>query len=421
MKVDISHVGVPENDLAKKISGAESALNTLQSGQLPMTGWVRIPTRSDQEEIKRIARTAKEIQKKCELLVVVGIGGSSLGAKAVLEALGSDGKKKTDVRFAGETLDPADLRTTVDEIQAKESCLCVISKSGTTMETQIAFGILKEAMREKYRNGAADRIYTITDGKQGILREETIRHKYVSFDVPEDVGGRYSVLSTVGLLPLAVGGVDITELLGGAEVFARDGERCFDAAKYAAARICLGEHGKLVEALESFDPAMETFGRWAQQLLAESEGKEGKGIFPTILTFTRDLHSVGQFLQEGTPVVFETMVLFDKIGDDMILPKAVGDNLAGLTMKQVGDCVVKGVIAAHLNAGIPLITITMPKKTAFAMGQLIYFFELAAGISALLLEVDPFNQPGVERYKQEAWAEIKKLLLEQTPDLARTP
>jgi len=411
MKVDIGHIGISDHALTKKISIAESAWNRLQSGEVEMTGWIRIPTRHNQDEVKRIIRTANSIRKKCELFVVVGIGGSSLGAKAVLNALASAEKGKTEVRFAGDSLDPTALQYTVDEIQAKESCLCVISKSGTTMETQIAFAILKEAMREKYRNAANQRIYTITDGAKGILREETRCREYVSFDVPEDVGGRYSVLSTVGLLPLAVGGVDIEALLGGAEVFARDGELCFDAVKYAAARVCLGDGGKRVEALESFDPSMETFGLWAQQLFAESEGKEGKGIFPTVLTFTRDLHSVGQFLQEGTPLIFETMVLFDKLRGDMILPNAVGQDLAGLTMKQVGDCVTRGVIAAHQNAGIPMITVTLAEKSPFAMGQLIYFFELAAAISAMVLGVNPFDQPGVEQYKQEAWDEIHKLLI----------
>lgn len=411
MKVDIGHTGISDSALTKKISAAESALNQLQSGELEMTGWMRIPTRRNPDEIKRIVRTAKEIQKKCELFVVVGIGGSSLGAKAILEALASGGKEKTVVRFAGDNLDPATLQHTVDEIQAKESCLCVISKSGTTLETQIAFAILKETMREKYRNAANQRIYTITDRAKGILREETRCREYVSFDVPEDVGGRYSVLSTVGLLPLAVGGVDIEALLGGAEVFARDGERCFDAVKYAAARVCLGDEGKRVEALESFDPSMETFGLWVQQLFAESEGKKGRGIFPTVLTFTRDLHSVGQFLQEGTPVIFETMILFGKLRDDMILPNTVGNELAGLTMKQVGDCVTRGVIAAHQNAGIPMITITLAEKNPFAVGQLIYFFELAAAISAMVLGLNPFDQPGVEHYKKEAWDEIHKLLI----------
>lgn len=411
MKVDIGHTGISDSALTKKISAAESALNQLQSGELEMTGWMRIPTRRNPDEIKRIVRTAKEIQKKCELFVVVGIGGSSLGAKAILEALASGGKEKTVVRFAGDNLDPATLQHTVDEIQAKESCLCVISKSGTTLETQIAFAILKETMREKYRNAANQRIYTITDRAKGILREETRCREYVSFDVPEDVGGRYSVFSAVGLLPLAVGGVDIEALLGGAEVFARDGERCFDAVKYAAARVCLGDEGKRVEALESFDPSMETFGLWVQQLFAESEGKQGRGIFPTVLSFTRDLHSVGQFLQEGAPVIFETMILFGKLRDDMILPNTVGNELAGLTMKQVGDCVTRGVIAAHQNAGIPMIIITLSEKSPFAVGQLIYFFELAAAISAMVLGLNPFDQPGVEQYKKEAWDEIHKLLI----------
>ncbi len=409
MKVDISQSCVSAECLAIKEKEAEKALNQLESGSLEMTGWVKRPLLQNQEELSRILHVAGEVRRQCKVFVVLGIGGSSLGAKAVLQALQLKKGNGPEVLFAGDSLDSVAISQVADRIRREESCLCVISKSGTTVETLVSFSILKEVMKEKYGGSASSRIYTVTDEQQGMLREETQKEGYISFSIPRDIGGRYSVLTPVGLFPLAVGGVDIRGLLEGAASMARDFEGNSQAIKYAATRNCLGEMGKKVEAMESFDPAMDTFGQWLKQLFGESEGKEGKGIYPTVLTFTRDLHSVGQFLQEGTPIIFETMILFEKSDETIIIPASAGAPLAGLTVEQVNNCVTKGVIAAHTKGDIPLMTLTLPQKDAFSVGQLIYFFELSCGISAMMLGVNPFNQPGVERYKQEAWEEILKL------------
>jgi len=409
MNVDISRSGLSEEQIQPMLLKAEEALGVILSGTVEMTGWVSAPILRNHDELDRIIKTAAEIQSRCEVFIVLGIGGSSLGARAVLEAVYARKENPVQLIFAGDSLDACAINRVKEQIQKKECCLCVVSKSGTTMETLIAFSILKEAMEKKYGDAAAGRIYAVTDGSHGSLREETQREGYVSFEIPKDVGGRYSVLTEVGLFPLAVGGVDVRQILDGAESIAVDAEGCHDAAQYAAARVCLYDAGKHIECFESFDPAMETFGKWLQQLFGESEGKDGKGIFPAVLTFTRDLHSMGQFLQEGAPILFETMILFDKAGDEVETPATAGAPLAGLTVDQVNNCVTRGVISAHAQAGIPLISVSQPTKDLFSLGQLIYFFELASSISATLLGVDPFNQPGVERYKQEAWEEINQL------------
>lgn len=409
MKVDITQARISEDRLTGKIKKAKEVLHQLRYENQEMTGWIQYPLRLGQEELDRILTVAAKIQSQCGVFVVLGIGGSSLGAKAVLGALKPKKENAPKVLFAGESLDAGALSEIIALIHQEESCLCVISKSGTTVETLVAFSILKESMREKYGTAVNERIYTVTDATQGFLREETQREGYVSFAIPTDIGGRYSVLTPVGLLPLAVGGVDIKGLVNGAVSIANALDAEDSVLQYASARVCLYEEGKLIEAFESFDPSMEIFGQWLKQLFGESEGKNGKGIYPTQLMFTRDLHSMGQFLQEGNPIIFETMILFEDEGDRLVVPSSAGIPFSGLTMKQLNDCVVKGVIAAHTMAGVPLITLTMPSKNADSMGMLLYFFELAGGISPALLGMNPFNQPGVERYKQEAKEEIQKL------------
>ena len=407
--IDSSKTGLPEHNFEKKRNQAEEAMDRLWSGEEPFTGWVRLPLEQDQEAIENMLNVAAEVWTKCDLFVVLGIGGSSLGAKAVLEALMPMPHGFPRVVFAGFDLDAASLLDISEQVRREETCICVISKSGTTVETLIAFSVLKEIMNQKYGPAANSRIYAITDEKEGTLRKETEEKGYVSFSIPRNIGGRYSVLTPVGLFPLAVAGVDIKALLAGAEAMAVDPAWDREAILYAIARVCLHETGKTIEAMESFDPTMETFGQWLKQLFGESEGKDGKGIYPTVLSFTRDLHSVGQYLQEGTPNVFETMILFDTVERDLIIPESAGADLSGLTMSQINNCLTKGVIAAHAKAGIPMVTITVPQKDAFHLGRLIYFFELSCGVSATMFGVNPFNQPGVERYKQEAIEEIRKL------------
>jgi glucose-6-phosphate isomerase len=409
MHIDTSKTGLSQEFLETKRKHAEEALDQLFSGSEAFTGWVRLPLEQDPEELETILNVAAEVWSKCDLFVVLGIGGSSLGAKAVLDALNPMPHGFPRVVFAGFNLDAASLLDIAEQVRREETCICTISKSGATVETLIAFSVLKDVMNEKYGPAANSRIYAITDETEGALRKETNEKGYVSFSIPANIGGRYSVLTPVGLFPLAVAGVDIKSLLAGAEAMAVDPAWDREAILYAIARVCLHEDGKAIEALESFDPTMETFGQWLKQLFGESEGKDGKGIYPTVLSFTRDLHSVGQYLQEGTPNVFETMILFETVEHDLLIPESAGPDLSGLTMHQINNCLTKGVIAAHAKAGIPLITITAAQKDAFHLGRLLYFFELSCGVSATMLGVNPFNQPGVERYKQESIEEIRIL------------
>lgn len=409
MKIDISQATVSPEDIEKKRALAENAMDRLWSGEEPFTGWVRLPFHDTEEMMEELLNTAAEIWTKCDLFVVVGVGGSYMGANAVLSALGPRIPGFPKVIFAGYNLDGEMLLDISRQVQKEETCLCVISKSGTTLETLVAFSALKEIMIQKYGKAANRRIYAVTDEDHGLLREESTANGYTTFLIPKDIGGRFSVLTPVGLFPLAVAGVDIKSLMKGAKDMAEDPKWDVDAADYAIARVCLGEAGKYIEAHESFDPSMEQFGQWLKQLFGESEGKDGKGIYPTVLSFTRDLHSVGQYLQEGTPVFFETMVLFESAGEDLTIPDSAGPRLSGLTISQINGCIQKGVMAAHTKARIPVITVTMPQKDAYNLGRLIYFFELSCGISALMIGVDPFNQPGVERYKQESNEEIRKL------------
>jgi glucose-6-phosphate isomerase len=409
IRIDTSKTGLSDDCLEKKKYQAEEAMDRLWSGEEPFTGWVRLPLEQDQEEIETMLNVAAEVWTKCDLFVVLGIGGSSLGAKAVLDAMMPMPPGFPRVVFAGFNLDAASLLDISEQVRREESCICTISKSGSTVETLVAFSVLKEVMIEKYGPAANSRIYAITDEKEGTLRKETDENGYVSFTIPSDIGGRYSVLTPVGLFPLAVAGVDIKALLAGAEAMAVDPAWDREAILYAISRVCLNEVGKTIEAFESFDPSMETFGQWLKQLFGESEGKDGKGIYPTVLSFTRDLHSVGQYLQEGTPNVFETMILFESVERDLVIPESAGADLSGMYMSQINNCLTKGVIAAHAKAGIPLITIMATQKDAFHIGRLIYFFEFSCGVSATMFGVNPFNQPGVERYKQESIEEIRKL------------
>lgn len=409
IQIDTSNIGLQQACVENKRAQAEEALDLLWSGEEPYTGWVRLPLSQDHIEIETLLDCAAEVWTKCDLFVVLGAGGSYLGAKAVVDALEPLPQGFPRVVFAGYNLDASSLLELSQQIRKEETCICVISKSGTTLETLVAFNVLKEVMNEKYGSAAKNRIYTITDEKHGLLRQETETEGYPSFPAPSNIGGRYSVLTPVGLFPLAVAGVDIRALLAGAEAMASNPGWDKDLTDYAIVRTCLYHDGKTIEAFESFDPTMEMFGQWFKQLFGESEGKQEKGIYPTVLSFTRDLHSVGQYLQEGTPAFFETMILFETAGRDLTIPMSAGADFGGLTMNQINQCVAKGVIAAHTKEGIPLITITLQQKDAFHLGMLIYFFELSCGVSAIMLGVNPFDQPGVERYKREAIEEIRKL------------
>jgi glucose-6-phosphate isomerase len=440
IRIDLSTSGIFGDVRAMLAEDCEAAKAKLWSGKEDFTGWVSLPEKLTceapdpqakvlQGELADLKETAEEIKGKCDLFVVVGIGGSYMGAKCVIDAIAPheelNGPK---VVFAGYNMSAAFHREIIEEMREKETCLCVISKSGGTTEPLAAFSILKDVMSEKYAGDATSRIYAITDRANGRLREEADEKGYKTFIVPDDIGGRYSVLTSVGLLPAAVAGIDIGALLEGAKDMAADpgwrvdasepvanvseqaaeGE-IVNAAAYAMTRVALSRSGKWIEIFEYFHPELDFFAEWLKQLFGESEGKEGKGIFPASLMFTRDLHSMGQFIQQGKQMFFETMIIIEDRGYDITIPESAGAPLAGKTLEQINECAIKGVAAAHTKAGVPVIKIYLPKMDAYNMGQLIYFFEMTCGIAAYISGVNPFDQPGVEAYKAEMRAEIEKL------------
>lgn len=432
VNVDLSTSGITAEVRGLLASECEVAKARLWSGKEEFTGWVKLPELlcgggfdSEEEkeksnklraELDDLKMTADEIKEKCDLLVVVGIGGSYMGAKCVIDALLATDEmeeakeKRPEVVFAGCNMSASFHKDIIKKMKDKETCLCVISKSGGTTEPLAAFSILKEAMAVKYGDEATSRIYAITDESKGRLREEADAAGYKTFIVPDDVGGRYSVLTPVGLLPIAVAGININELIVGARDMAVDkGWKDGDLADYAVTRVALSKSGKWIEIFEYFHPELDFFGEWLKQLFGESEGKEGKGIFPASLMFSRDLHSMGQFIQQGKQMFFETMIIIEDRGEDIMIPESAGAPLAGKTLEQINDCAIKGVAAAHTKAGVPVLKINLPKMNAYNMGQLLYFFEMTCGIAAYISGVNPFDQPGVEAYKAEMKAEIEKL------------
>jgi glucose-6-phosphate isomerase len=404
LSLNISDSLVTEDRIMDYQSRLNENQSRLESGKDEFTGWVKLPFEYDQEEINRIIKTAAKIQNQCDAFVVIGIGGSYLGARAAIEMLKSSNKCIPDIYFAGQNISGTYHKELLEQIKDKDICLCVISKSGTTTETSIAFALLKECLIQKYgEEEAKQRIYAITDRKKGVLREEVKKEGYISFVVPDDIGGRYSVLTAVGLLPIAVAGIDIEAMLKGAAAEARNKTNGF---LYAAIRNELFKRGKVIEIFEYYEPKLQYFGEWLKQLFGESEGKEGKGIFPATLQFSTDLHSMGQFLQEGNQIFFETVLNVIQPQKDLVVPEKVGGILAGKSMNQVNQAALKGVMAAHRSAGVPMIRIDIPSLTPYDFGQMVYFFERSCALSAYITGVNPFNQPGVENYK----AEMRKML-----------
>ena len=410
IRLDLTTCGITQGQRNTFTDSLNNALTRLDSGKEAFTGWVDVPGIVTSEEMDDIEKTAEEIRAKCDLFIAIGIGGSYLGAQSVMDALfAGDGENGPEVVFAGCNISGAYHKKLLEKMDGRDCCLCVISKSGTTTEPLAAFSILKEKMEEKYGGEAASRIYAITDKEKGRLREEADELGYKSFVVPDDIGGRYSVLSPVGLLPLAVAGVDIRALTKGAVDLMSDEAGKEAEADYALTRVALSMSGKWIEVFEYFHPELHFFGEWLKQLFGESEGKEGKGIFPASLMFSRDLHSMGQFIQQGKPMLFETVIIIDERNDDLMIPESAGAPLAGKSIEQINDCAIKGVIAAHTKAGVPVIKVHVPVMDAYNMGQLIYFFETSCAISAYVMGVCPFDQPGVEAYKQEMRDEIARI------------
>ena len=386
------------------------------------TGWVTLPRDYDKGEFARIQAAAEKIRRQSQVLVVIGIGGSYLGARAVLELLRSpnyDLKKKDtpDIYFAGNGLSSAALAELLDLIGDRDFSVNVISKSGTTTEPAVAFRIFREKLEAKYgKEGARERIYATTDAHKGALKGLADREGYEEFVVPDDVGGRFSVLTAVGLLPIAAAGIDINDLMSGAQAAMEQlSAPGLDnpAWQYAAARHALYSSGKRIEILAAYEPAFRFFGEWWKQLFGESEGKEGKGLFPASVEFTADLHSMGQYIQQGQRLMLETVVRFAPGPAPVVIPEDQ-DNvdglnfLAGRTLDFVADQAMRGTILAHVDGGVPNLMVEAGPISAHTAGELIYFFEYSCGLSGYLLGVNPFDQPGVEAYKKNMFALLGK-------------
>ena len=416
---------LPEDWLTSRLAGLEEGRAKLESGSGAggdFTGWVHLPRDYDKEEFARIQAAAERIRSDSQALVVIGIGGSYLGARAVVELLHSPNfnlthKDGPEIYFAGNGLSSDAMLEVIDLVKDKDFSVNVISKSGTTTEPAVAFRIFKALLEEKYgREGAKKRIYATTDAHKGALKGLADAEGYEEFVVPDAVGGRYSVLTAVGLLPIACAGIDIAALMEGAaqamEELARPGADN-PAWQYAAARHALYTAGKKVEILAAYEPSFRFFGEWWKQLYGESEGKEGKGLFPASVEFTADLHSMGQYIQEGERLMFETVVRFDKSRGSITIPhdpdNVDGLNfLAGKELSFVAEQAMRGTLLAHVDGGVPNLVVTVPGRCEKSVGWLIYFFEYACGLSGYLLEVNPFNQPGVEAYKNNMYALLGK-------------
>ena len=386
-------------------------------------GWLDLPMQEPNREITRIQKAAQRIRENSDVLVVIGIGGSYLGPRAAIELLQGPnrnlGKGKGDpmILFMGNSLSTRQWNETQKLLEGKDFSLCVISKSGTTTEPAIAFRGLKWMLERKYGTDAAKkRIYAITDKTKGALRQMVYQEGWESFVIPEDVGGRFSVLTAVGLLPMAVAGIDIMQVLRGAlEAKESYDLRSFENPVwlYAGVRNALYRKGKSIELLESFEPGFAMMGRWWQQLFGESEGKDGKGIFPATAELTADLHSLGQMIQDGQRNMFETMVRFDPPMDKMVIFEEPGNldglnYLAGKELSYVEEMACLGTIQAHSDGGVPVLTIDCGELDEQKVGELFYFFELSCGVSAYMLGVNPFNQPGVEDYKRNMFRLLGK-------------
>ena len=387
-------------------------------------GWIELPTNYDKEEFDRIKKSAEYIKKNADVLIVIGIGGSYLGARAVVEAVKSYNynllaKDTPQIYFIGNSISPSSLNEIVSLCDGKDVCVNVISKSGTTTEPAIAFRVFRELINSRYsKEEAAKRIFCTTDAHKGTLKELADKEGYETFVVPDDVGGRFSVLTAVGLLPIAVAGIDIDALMLGArnaqnELCDTDIEKN-PALKYAAVRNCFYNNGKKMECFVSYEPNMTMFNEWLKQLFGESEGKDGKGLFPVSCVFSTDLHSLGQYIQEsGSDKMFETVVKFNNCLNDYVIDEQEGNIdglnfLAGEKMSVVNDKARLGTLLAHTEGGVGNLIVEVDKLGAEEIGYLIYFFEKACAISGYILGVNPFNQPGVESYKKNMFALLGK-------------
>lgn len=412
--------------MSKLVADAKEQLVNKTGAGNDFLGWLDLPVDYDKEEFARMKKAAAKIQSDSEVLIVIGIGGSYLGERAAIEFLrhgfynnvSKEIRKTPEIYYAGNSISGSYLKGLLDVVGDRDFSVNIISKSGTTTEPAIAFRIFKEKLEKKYgKEGAAKRIYATTDKAKGALKNLATEEGYEAFVVPDDVGGRFSVLTAVGLLPIAVSGADITKLMEGAAAGRKLAlEQDFkenDALQYAAVRNILLRKGKSVEVLANYEPSLHYVSEWWKQLYGESEGKDQKGIFPAAVDLTTDLHSMGQFIQDGSRIMFETVLNVEESGDQIVIEEEPVDldglnYLAGKDMDFVNKSAMNGTILAHTDGNVPNLMVNLPKQDEFYLGELFYFFEFACGVSGYLLGVNPFNQPGVESYKKNMFALLGK-------------
>ena len=407
------------------VEAAHKTLHERNGAGNDYLGWLDLPLNYDKEEYARIKKAAEKIISDSEVLVVVGIGGSYLGARAAIEAMNNEfsammtreERKYPHIVYAGNSISGSYLNHLLKFLENRDFSVNVISKSGTTTEPAIAFRVLKDLLESKYgKEGAKGRIYATTDGKRGALKTVADEEGYETFVVPDDVGGRFSIYTAVGLLPIAAAGIDTDAMIKGTQdahadfALPQKDNACY---LYAAARNCLYRKGKNIEIMVDYEPRMHYFAEWFKQLYGESEGKDGKGIFPAAAGFSTDLHSMGQYIQDGQRNLFETVLHFENVADDVVVEAAENDLdglnfLAGKKVSYVNDKAFEGTLLAHTDGGVPNIILNIPELDAYNFGYMIYFFEKACGISGYMLGVNPFNQPGVEAYKKNMFGLLGK-------------
>lgn len=426
IKLNINNSGIRDHELSMVQPMVETAYRTLMErtgAGSEMLGWLNLPFEYDKEEFARIKTAAKRIQEQSEVLVSIGIGGSYLGARAGIEftkgpfanQLTGDG---VEVYFAGSNISSDYVQNIFDIIGDRDFSVNVISKSGTTTEPAVAFRLFKEKLEAKYgREGAKSRIYATTDAKKGALRGLAVEEGYETFVVPDATGGRFSCLTAVGLLPMAAAGMDIDQVMQGCAdactKYDNPDLMTNDAMLYAAMRFIMLMKGKSVEILANYEPSLTMFGEWYKQLMAESEGKDGKGLFPVSANFSTDLHSIGQFIQDGSRTMFETVLWVEQSRHDLTVPNdpANVDGLnfaAGRTMQYMNEKAMKGTLLAHVDGGVPNLILTVDRLCDYTFGELVYFFWKSLAISGYMIGVNPFDQPGVEAYKKNMFALLGK-------------
>ena len=429
IKVNFEKTGIDKKEIMKykqEVENIHKNLHERSTDDGDFVGWLELPTNYDKEEFERIKEAAKRINKDSDILVVIGIGGSYLGARAVIESLTSTfaniqtskQRKHPMILYVGNNLSPNYINELIEVIADNDFSINVISKSGTTTEPAIAFRIFREMLENKYGiDEARSRIYVTTDKEKGALKQLSDEEGYETFVVPDNVGGRYSVLTAVGLLPIATAGIDIDKLMNGARVaqekYADNDLKYNECYQYAVVRNLLYKDGKTTEILVNYEPKMHYFTEWWKQLFGESEGKDSKGIFPAGVDFTTDLHSMGQYIQQGIRNLSETVISIEKPHSNILI-NSDDDNLDGLnylsgkTLDYVNKKAMEGTIEAHVSGGVPNTVLSIEKIDEQNIGELIYFFELACSISGNILGVNPFNQPGVEEYKKNMFRLLEK-------------